>query len=254
MLRLLSYLLTQGVATCHEKFDELDEYCLGLPTLTDNPCTGADCLSCQNLCPTAAIKVSEYNGKTEVSLDLGSCISCGLCIESCPTGTIKSNHSTKTAVLSREDLILSTERRPVSSTPLFKGSMFRQSMSLRVVSTGCSACDLEVGASANPIFDLERFGVQIVPSPRFADTLLITGPVPKGMQQSLKRTYEAMPTPRKVIAAGTCAISGGIYQGGYAEAGGVDTALPVDVYIPGCPPHPWSILHGIQLAMQTRDR
>jgi Ni,Fe-hydrogenase III small subunit len=122
-------------------------------------------------------------------------------------------------------------------------------LAVRVVSTGCSACDLEIGATGNPIFDMERFGVSVVASPRAADALVVTGPVGKGMQSALLSCYEAMSEPRLVVAAGTCAISGGVHRGGHAEANGVDAVLPVDVYIPGCPPHPWSIIHGVMLAM-----
>src|SRR5206468_10422859 len=124
---------------------------------------------------------------------------------------------------------------------------FRNSIHLRVVSTGDSAADLEVAAANNPIFDASRFGIHFVASPRFADALLVTGPVPRAMQEPLRRCYDAMAEPRLVIAAGASAISGGLHRGGYAEANGVDPILPVSVYIPGSPPHPWYILHGLLL-------
>ena len=99
---------------------------------------------------------------------------------------------------------------------------------------------------------MERFGVHVVASPRFADVLLVTGPVPKAMHEPLRRCYEAMPEPRLVIAVGTCAISGGVHKNGYTEANGVANVLPVDAFIPGCPPHPWSIIDGIRTAMKNK--
>ncbi|MBX3072790.1 NADH-quinone oxidoreductase subunit NuoB [Candidatus Obscuribacterales bacterium] len=127
--------------------------------------------------------------------------------------------------------------------------IFGRSIAIRVVSTGCSSCDLEIGAAGNPIFDMERFGMHVVASPRFADVLLVTGPVPKAMHEPLRLCYEAMSEPRLVVAVGSCAISGGVLKDSYAQANGVGAVLPVDVFIPGCPPHPWSIIDGIAMAM-----
>jgi Ni,Fe-hydrogenase III small subunit len=108
-------------------------------------------------------------------------------------------------------------------------------------------------ASTNAIFDVARFGVQFVASPRFADALLVTGPVGRAMHEPLRRCYEAMAEPRVVIAAGTSAISGGMHCGGYAQACGVSGLLPVACYIPGAPPHPWSIIHGLLLVMGREE-
>ena len=116
------------------------------------------------------------------------------------------------------------------------------------------ASDLELAAASNPIFDMERFGIQIVASPRFADALLITGPVPKAMHEPLLSCYEAMADPKIVIACGTCAISGGVHKNGYAEADGASAVLPVDLFIPGCPPHPWQIIRGILAARKLKGR
>jgi Ni,Fe-hydrogenase III small subunit len=127
--------------------------------------------------------------------------------------------------------------------------MFRRSVDIREVSTGCNATDLEVAATTNPIFDCSRFGIHFVASPRFADALIVTGPVGRAMHEPLIRCYEAMAEPRIVIAVGSCAISGGLHRGGYAQANGVLPHLPVTAFVPGCPPHPWSILHGILLAV-----
>lgn len=268
MFKLLSYLLNQGVATATTVCPDLAEGVRGLPRFTDVSCQSG-CSSCVDVCPTNAISLFKVDDNSQVTLDLGVCIGCGYCVDVCPTGTIKNNPSTRIAVRTRKELIISTggasntntsNLAPVSSvgvlnTPVATADVldgaywFGRSIAARVVSTGCSACDLELGAAGNPIFDMERFGVHIVASPRFADALIVTGPVSKGMHEALKSCYEAMSTPRVVIALGSCAVSGGVHRGGYAEANGLDHLLPVNAYIPGCPPHPWSIIHGLLLVM-----
>lgn len=252
MIKLFSYLLGQGVATAKNICSPLDDDARGLPQLTESPCEGSACNQCAEICPTNAITVFGQAKDNKVALDLGSCIGCSLCIDQCPTGTIGENRSTRVAVERRQDLLLTNDRLVKDAgldIDAKKARPFRQSLSARVVSTGCSACDLEIGASGNPIFDMERFGVHVVASPRYADALLVTGPVGKGMQTALLRCYEAMAEPKAVVAVGTCAISGGVHKGGYADANGVDSVLPVDCYIPGCPPHPWSIVDGVFKAM-----
>lgn len=251
MRNVIAYLLRQGLATQKNLFPDLAEGVRGLPKLTDEKCAGeAECNACASVCPTDAIGVEQRDGASELVLDLGACIACGMCMQYCPTGTIVNDRSTKTARTSREALVT---RRPglgiVVPESVPKPSIFKKSIAARVVSTGCSACDAEIGACGNPIFDMERFGVHVVASPRFADVLLVTGPVPKAMHDPLLRAYKQMPEPRLVVAVGTCAISGGVHRGGYTEASGASAVLPVDVFIPGCPPHPWSIIYGIQKAM-----
>jgi len=250
MLELFGYLVKQGVATQTSICPDLASGVRGLPKLTEAPCQEG-CQACVEVCPTDAIKVLNIDGGT-VTLDLGACIGCGLCVDICPTGTIANNASTRTATRTREALVLSNKTlpgEPVREPAQIKANPFKRSVAARVVSTGCSACDMELGASGNPIFDIERFGVTVVASPRFADALVVTGPVSKGMQSALLSCYEAMSAPKIVVALGTCAISGGVHKGGYAEANGVSELLPVSVFIPGCPPHPWSIIYGMLLAM-----
>ncbi len=260
MLKLISYLLQQGIVTNKNICPDLAEGVRGLPMITDVPCS-IGCTACVEACPTDAISVFKIEESGHIKLDLGLCISCGYCVDACPTGTITNNPSTRVAVSRREDLILTTSGQPrenqllaastIVAAPdsLRKAHWFKRSVAARVVSTGCSACDMELGAAGNPIFDMERFGVHIVASPRFADALIVTGPISKGMQEALKSCYGAMSSPRIVIALGTCAISGGVHRGGYASANGIADLLPVNVYIPGCPPHPWSIIHGMLVAM-----
>ena len=128
--------------------------------------------------------------------------------------------------------------------------VFGRSLSVREVDAGsCNGCEVEVNALTNAVHDIERFGLHIVASPRHADMLLVTGPVARNMEPALRQTYHATPSPKMVVAMGSCAISGGIFRGSYATLDGVDQVLPVDVYIPGCPPRPEAIIQGILVAL-----
>ena len=127
-----------------------------------------------------------------------------------------------------------------------------RSLSIREVDAGsCNGCELEINALSNAFYDLERFGLRFVASPRHADVLLVTGPVTKNMREALERTYLAMPSPKWVVAVGYCAIDGGLFSGSYAVAGGVSVVLPVDLRIKGCPPRPWDLLHGLLALMRA---
>ncbi len=121
-----------------------------------------------------------------------------------------------------------------------------RSLAIRAVDAGsCNGCELEIHALNNAIYDLERFGIHFVASPRHADVLLVTGPVTKNMREALERTYQATPSPKWVVAAGDCAVDGGCFAGSYAVVGGVSAVLPVDLHIPGCPPSPQQLLAGL---------
>lgn len=123
---------------------------------------------------------------------------------------------------------------------------FRRSLTIRAVDSGsCNACELEIHAINNPIYNCERFGIHFTASPRFADMLLVTGPVSRNMEIALKRTYNATPPPKLVVAVGDCGLNGGIFGESYASLGGVGKVIPVDAYIPGCPPKPVDLLKGI---------
>jgi len=131
---------------------------------------------------------------------------------------------------------------------------FGRSLSIRQVDAGsCNGCELEIHALNNPFYDLERFGLKFVASPRHADLLLVTGPVTFNMREALQRTYDATPGPKWVIAAGACALDGGLYAESYACAGGVSEVIPVDLHIPGCPPTPNSLIKGL-LALIEKSR
>ncbi len=126
-----------------------------------------------------------------------------------------------------------------------------RSLSIRQVDAGsCNGCEMEINALNNAFYDLERFGLKFVASPRHADVLLVTGPVTKNMREALERTYRATPDPKWVVAAGDCVIDGGLFAGGYAVAGGVRAILPVDLHIGGCPPRPKELLCGLLALME----
>jgi Ni,Fe-hydrogenase III small subunit len=130
---------------------------------------------------------------------------------------------------------------------------FGRSLAIRQVDAGsCNGCELEIGGLTGPHYDLERFGLHIVASPRHADCLLVTGPVTRNMAEPLRRTWDATPDPKIVIAAGDCAIDAGIFRGSYAVVGGVADVIPVDAVIPGCPPSPKALLAGILDALGRR--
>ncbi len=130
-----------------------------------------------------------------------------------------------------------------------------RSLSIREVDAGsCNGCELEIHALNNAFYDLERFGLRFVASPRHADVLLVTGPVTRNMREALERTYTATPDPKWVVAVGGCAADGGIFAGSYAVVGGVKSVIPVDLHIPGCPPSPTAILRGLTALLEQAGR
>lgn len=129
------------------------------------------------------------------------------------------------------------------------------SLAIRQVDAGsCNGCELEIHALNNAFYDLERFGIRFVASPRHADVLLVTGPVTRNMREALERTWAATPEPKWVVAAGDCARDGGMFAGSYAVTGGVSAVLPVDLHIPGCPPSPTALLKGLLALLETAAR
>jgi Ni,Fe-hydrogenase III small subunit/formate hydrogenlyase subunit 6/NADH:ubiquinone oxidoreductase subunit I len=222
------------------------------------------------VCPVAAISSADRAGIRAVEVDLGKCVFCGLCAEIEPA--IRLTNTCTLAVTAREKLKKNAQyhlaggvqgewippaQTGETETAALGGELktnitqiFGRSLHIRQVDAGsCNGCEVEINALNSPIYDAERFGIHFVASPRHADMLLVTGPVTRNMELALRKTYAAMPEPRLVVAVGACGCSGGIFGRNYATVGGVDSVLPVDVYIPGCPPNPHALLHGILLAV-----
>jgi len=165
-----------------------------------------------------------------------------------PDSDLVYSNDYRMAVSKREDLTFSQDHELVLARALNDKMLkiFGRSLKLRQVSAGgCNACELDLNVLNTPVFDLSRFGIQFVASPRHADGIVVTGPITRNMQEALLKTYEATPDPKIVIAVGSCAISGGMFSASPQVSKGLDTFIPVDLYIPGCPPHPLTILDGL---------
>lgn len=228
------------------------------------------------VCPTGAISISEEADSRRVTVDYGLCIFCGLCAEASVDQAVQMTQEFELARADRRSLVLVADyslkddrthrqlqavhnsfahadtdvERLGRKTRKAIQKILRRSLAIREVDAGsCNGCEVEIVALNNPIYDIERFGIQFVASPRHADMLLVTGPVTRNMELALVKTYQAMPEPRLVVAVGACGISGGIFGRNYASLGGVDSVVPVDVYVPGCPPRPHGLLYGILLAI-----
>lgn len=214
----------------------------GRPELDPKRCASG-CARCVEVCPTDALRVTESGPE----LDIGRCIFCGECAAACPDDAITFSGDWRLAASNREGLLV-TGNRPLQIDALGRAlqRLLGRSLRLRQVSAGgCNGCEVEVNALGNVVFDSSRFGIEFVASPRHADGVLVTGPVTTNMRDALLKTYEAIADPKLVIATGACAISGGIFRDHAEASDGVEDVLPIDLYVPGCPPHPYTILDGL---------
>lgn len=213
----------------------------GRPVLDPGRCPDG-CRSCADACPTEAILIEDGPAR----VDLGRCVFCQDCVEACPEGAITYTTDPRMAARTREDLVAAESVKLATALEQRMRRLFGRSLKLRHVSAGdCSGCTAELAALGNVVFDLSRFGVQFVASPRHADGLVLSGPIPANMRLAVEKTWKAIPAPRFVIAVGACAISGGIFRGLPRVVDGADALLPVDLYVPGCPPHPLTLVDGL---------
>ena len=249
MLRAILARMKQGHRTMPYPKEPvpLPEYFRGFPELSPRQCP-ADCRDCVASCPFGAISCTGG-----LSLDMGKCLFCADC-GAVAKGLLRFTQDHRLATSSRAELVIRPDSTRALARPLEQKrlSLFSRSLKLREVSAGgCNACEADTNVLATIGWDLGRFGIQFVASPRHADGIWVTGPVTENMREALLMTYEAIPSPKIVIACGACAINAGPFQGQIEAGGGVEGLLPVDLYIPGCPPHPVTILDGI---LRTLDK
>ena len=223
------------------------------------------------VCPTDAITLQGDATTGALKFDMGQCVLCGRCVRKSPSA-FRYRYEPEVAVRERRALQVEVTwkdgriagprlaeephdaSREVDELRRRAHRVFGRSLHLRHVDAGsCNGCESELQLLTSPYYDLARLGVFFTPTPRHADGLLVTGVVTRQMHQALVDTYEAMPEPKLVIAAGVCAIGGGCFAGGPTTHGPLDTILPVDVYVPGCPPSPSALIHGLLLATSRAE-
>jgi Ni,Fe-hydrogenase III small subunit/Pyruvate/2-oxoacid:ferredoxin oxidoreductase delta subunit len=247
MLSVLRTRFKQGYRTIGypKQEPEMPDRFRGRPAIDARLCM-PDCRQCLDACPTGAI----FNADSPMPrIDLGRCLFCPVCTASCPAGAIGYTTDYRLAASRRDHLMVgASDQAPPACSALSKHTrrLFGRSLRLRQVSAGgCGACEADTNVLSTITYDLGRFGIQFVASPRHADGLLITGPVTENMRTALLKAWKAVPSPKIVIALGACAISGGPFSGLPQVHDGPEGLVPIDLYIPGCPPHPMTTLDGL---------
>lgn len=238
MLRIFQKIMKQGIVTEDYYMSAVPARFRGQLELKYTRCR--DCLKCVEVCPTQAISAQ----KKKLVVDHDACIFCGACVDCCERLAIR--HS-----LEHELAHLGGQLAEAGSFLTQKiHRVLGRSLAVRHLDVGsCNACDFELSALLNPIYDLSQYGIDFVASPRHADLLMVTGVVTRNLRQALEMTVEATPKPRLIMAVGACACSGKVYGETYAISEPLTQIVPVDIFVPGCPPRPQALIYGLMLAL-----
>ncbi len=242
MIDAIKLRILQGDPIIHDvKNASLPKLFRGLPKIENKNCSDG-CNKCVEVCPTNAIKLNP------VTIDLGKCLFCPLCEEACPENIIHFTNEYKIASGTLDSLLVNSEIEKISVERASEKirNYFGRSLKLRQISAGgCNGCELELNALSNVNFDMGRFGIEFVASPRHADGIVLTGPITQNMAKATEICYDAVPNPKIIILVGTCAISGGIFQDSEMTQRKFLAKNKIDLFIPGCPPHPLTFINGL---------